>query len=262
MVLSRRSRRVAMIGSSVFWIGFLIGWSIPAVDDRAGAVQWETREEKESHLKQQAKGGLFQRWTFDQDHLNQAPAGFSAMAVGQGQPVAWIVQTSMDAPSPPNVVTVSTDCDVRSCYHLLIAKGLNYEYPDLSVRFRGSSQGIGGIVFGVRDSENFYATLVDLGTSTARVIRMIGGEEHVLAQTSVSLKNTDWHSLRAQRNTIISKDFIEMFVDGVLVLSVEDQTLGVGYVGLVAGGKASLWFDLFHAVPLFSHRPLSPPPAY
>ncbi|MCP9440342.1 MAG: hypothetical protein NHB36_10685 [Nitrospira sp.] len=250
-----------MIGRNVFWIGLLIGWGVPAVGGQAWAVQWETQEEKEFHLKQQAKGGLFQRWTFDQDHPNQTPAGFSAMVAGKGQPVAWIVQTSMDAPSPPNVVAVSTDCDAGSCYHLLIAKGLNYEYPDLSVRFQGS-QGIGGIVFGVRDSENFYATLVDLATSTARVIRMTKGKEQVLAQTSVTLKNTDWHSLRTQRNTIISKDFIEMFVDGVLVLSVEDQTLGLGQVGLVAGGKASLFFDLFHAAPLFSHRPLSPPPAY
>ncbi len=261
MALSQRNRRVTMIGSRVFWICLVVGWSIPTVGDRAGAVQWETQEEKEFRLKQQAKGGLFQRWAFDQDRPNQTPAGFLEMAVGKGQPVAWTVQTSMNAPSPPNVVTVSADCDVKPCYQLLIAKGLNYEYPDLSVRFRGS-QGIGGIVFGVRDAENFYATVVDLATSTARVIRMMEGNEQVLAQTSVSLKNTDWHTLRAQRNTIISKDFIEMFVDSVLVLSVEDQTLGLGQVGLLAGGRASLSFDLFHAAPLFSHRPLSPPPAY
>ncbi|MCP9472296.1 MAG: hypothetical protein NNA30_06140 [Nitrospira sp.] len=253
-----------MTGSRVVWICLVVGvvgWSVPTVGDRAGAVQWETQEEKEFRLKQQAKGGLFQRWAFDQDHPNQTPAGFLEMAVGKGRPVAWTVQTSMNAPSPPNVVTVSADCDVKSCYHLLIAQELNYEYPDLSVRFRGS-QGIGGIVFGVRDAEHFYATLVDLATSTARVIRMMEGNEQVLAQTAVSLKNTDWHSLRAQRNTIISKDFIEMFVDGVLVLSVEDQTLGLGQVGLLAGGRAVLSFDLFHAAPLFSHRPLSAPPAY
>ena len=57
--------------------------------------------------------------------------------------------------------------------------------------------------------------------------------ELLLAQASVSLKPVDWHSLRVQRNTIISKDFIEVFVDGALVLSVEDQALGLGQVGLV-----------------------------
>jgi len=104
--------------------------------------------------------------------------------------------------------------------------------------------------------------VVDLAGSTVRVIRMVAGKETVLAHTPVTLKRTDWHSLRVQRNTIISKDFIETFVDGVLVLSVEDQALGQGQVGLLVRGESSLLFDTFHAVPLFSHRPLSSPPAY
>ncbi len=91
---------------------------------------------------------------------------------------------------------------------------------------------------------------------------MVDGQETLLARAAVNLKPVDWHSLRVQRNTIISKDFIEVFVDGVLVLSVEDQALGLGQVGLVIRGKTSTFFDSFHAVPLFSHRPLSTPPAY
>ena len=55
---------------------------------------------------------------------------------------------------------------------------------------------------------------------------------------------------------------IETFVDGSLVLTVEDQTLGLGKVGLVLFGESSLLFDTLHAIPLFSHRPLSTPPAY
>jgi hypothetical protein len=95
-----------------------------------------------------------------------------------------------------------------------------------------------------------------------QVVRKIEGKETVLAQAPVQLKPVDWHSLRVQRNTIISKDFIETFVDGVLVLSVEDQALGLGQVGLMVRGDASFLFDTFHAVPLFSHRPLSAPAAY
>jgi hypothetical protein len=94
------------------------------------------------------------------------------------------------------------------------------------------------------------------------VIRVVDCREAVLAQAPVKLKQVDWHTLRVQRNTIISKDFIETFVDGTLLLSVEDQTLGMGQVGLLASGNSSLLFDSFHAVPLFSHRPLSAPAAY
>ncbi|HWC51907.1 MAG TPA: hypothetical protein VG453_09465, partial [Nitrospira sp.] len=75
-------------------------------------------------------------------------------------------------------------------------------------------------------------------------------------------KPVDWHSLRMNRDTIISKDVIEVFFDGRLMLSVQDQTLGLGEVGLVVRGQSPLHFDSLHAVPLFSQRPVSNPAAY
>jgi hypothetical protein len=242
----------------------LAGWAVLAVADGAWAVPRESQEEKEVNLKRQATGGLFQKWTFDQDQPNQLPAGFVALASGEGRSAEWTVQTDVDAPSPTQIVAVSSLCEVEPCDHLLLATGFKYEYPDLAVRFRvrEGASGVGGVVLGAQDASNFYAAVVDLADSTARVIRVVGGKEVVLAQSPVTLKRTDWHSLRVQRNTIISKDFIETFVDGALVLSVEDQALGLGQVGLMARGKSALLFDTFHAVPLFSHRPLSSPPAY
>lgn len=240
------------------------GLAVLTVVDQASAVQRETHEEKESNLKQQAKGGLFQKWTFDQDQLNQIPAGFAGVVAGNGQPGEWSVQADAEAPSPPNAVRVSADCAAEPCYQLLLATGFQYEYPDLTVRFRASQEtaGRGGLAFGAQDAANFYAAVVDLAGSTAQVMHMMDGKERVLAEAPITLKPLVWHSLRVQRNTIISKDFIEMFVDGVLVLSVEDQTLGLGQVGLLSKGKSAVSFDTFHAVPLFSHRPMSAPPAY
>jgi hypothetical protein len=71
-----------------------------------------------------------------------------------------------------------------------------------------------------------------------------------------------WHTLRIQRNTIFSKDFIETFFDGQLVGTVEDQSLAIGQVGLLVRGQTALDFDSLHAIPLFSQRPLSTPAAY
>ena len=254
----------SMCMSKILCSLFLACWSVLAVVDTVWAVQRETHEEKESNLKQQAKGGLFQKWTFDQDQLNHVPAGFAVFVAGDGLPGEWTVQADTGSPSPSNVLAVSSNCGAEQCYQLLLAKGFNYEYPDLVVRFRASEGGggSGGVVFGASDAANFYGAVVDLAASTAQVIHFAAGSERVLAEAPINLKKTDWHSLRAQRNTIISKDFIEMFVDGALVLTVEDQTLGLGEVGLLARGKSSLFFDTFHAVPLFSHRPLSAPPAY
>ena len=226
-------------------------------------VQSESQEEKAANLKKQAKGGLFQKWTFDLDQPNAQPSNF-VRGISSDEPLAnWIVQGHATAPSPPNIVAGSSSC-TRLCYQVLLADGLEYEYPDLSVRFHAQegTVGLGGIVLGVRDTSNFYAAVVDPIGQKARLVRISNGLEVTLAQATVTLKPVDWHSLRVQRNTIISKDFIEVVVDGALVLSVEDQALGLGQVGLALFGKSTMFFDSFHAVPLFSHRPFSGPPAY
>lgn len=234
-----------------------------AFEQAAYAVQRESHEEKEANLKEQAKAGLFHKWTFDQDVPDQAPAGFVGRSSGKGSPATWTVSKDETAPSLPYVVTVRSHCP-GECHELLLADGLNYEYPDLTVRFRGGegAPAVGGMVFGAKDARNFYAALVDLEGRTVKVIRMVEGKETVLAEAPVQLKAVDWHSLRVQRNTIISKDFIETFVDGTLMLSVEDQAFGLGQVGLIVRGDSAFLFDAFHAVPLFSHRPLSAPAAY
>lgn len=226
-------------------------------------VPKETAEEQAANLRKQAVGGLFQKWTFDQDLLNAQPASF-VKGCSTEEPLAeWVVQGHATAPSPPNVIVGSASCTLL-CYQVLLAHGLEYEYPDLSVRFhvQQGTSGLGGMVFGARDPRNFYAAVVDPIDRKVQLVRLSNGRELLLAQVSVNLKPVDWHTLRLQRNTIISKDFIEVFVDGVLVLSVEDQALGLGQVGLVVLGTSTVLFDSFHAVPLFSHRPLSSPPAY
>ena len=259
-----RTVRTPLIHRVMLLCGFCAVAVLLATAWPVSAVPLENHEEKESNLKKQATGGLFKKWTFDADEANAVPAGFSPLSLDEGSQAAWTVAPEATAPSAPNVVAVTSGCDGASCFRLLVAQGLEYEYPDLAVRFRSGndSTGVGGMVFGVKNARNFYAALVDLGSRSAQVIRMVDGAITVLGQTPVTLKAIDWHSLRVQRNTIISKDFIETFVDGVLVLSVEDQALGTGQVGLSTQGKTSLLFDTFHAVPLFSHRPLSSPAAY
>ncbi|MCC6139119.1 MAG: hypothetical protein IT389_00725 [Nitrospira sp.] len=250
--------RAALAAS--FWIAVALAVAAGPV----WAVPRESHEEKEANLKQQATGGLFHKWTFDKDPIKSIPGGFVPLSSGAGVSAMWSVEADETAPSVPNVVGGASLCEDRACFRLLIAQGLEYEYPDLAMRMRSAdgAGGVGGIVFALRDAQNFYAALVDLGAKRAEVIRVIEGVPTVLGQAAVTLKPIDWHSLRVQRNTIVSKDFIETFVDGVLVLSIEDQMLGTGQVGMALQGKTSLFFDTLHAVPLFSHRPLSAPAAY
>ncbi len=236
---------------------FCIEWS--------HAIQAESRTEKEANLKAQAQGGLFNRWTFDQQKPSEAPAGFSMLEFGEGPAAEWTIKADADAPSASNILAVNSSCQVVTCYRLIVADGFQYEYPDVSVRMRfpvGAATGVGGVVFGVKDATHFYAAVVDLATKTLEVSRVVDGKETRLGQSSITPKTAPWHMLRIQRNTIVSKDFIETFFDGQLAVTVEDQSLAIGQVGLLVRGQTNLDFDSLHAIPLFSQRPLSAPAAY
>ena len=233
--------------------------------ERSHAIQADSRTEKEANLKGQAQGGLFNRWTFDQQKSGESPAGFSMLGFGEGPAADWTVKADIDAPSASNILAVNSSCQAVSCYRLIVADGFQYEYPDLSIRMRfpvDAAAGVGGVVFGLKDATHFYAVVVDLAAKTLEVSRVVDGKETRLGRSSITPKAIPWHMLRIQRNTIISKDFIETFFDGQLAVTVEDQSLATGQVGLLVRGPIALDFDSLHAIPLFSHRPLSAPAAY
>ena len=229
----------------------------------AWAVPKETSTEKAEHLRQQANPQLFNDWTFDKDEVGSLPKGFAAVASGEQGGGSWKVEAQSAVPSAPNVLLGTSGCG--GCNEILVAQGFQYEYPDLVVRIQqgaGHSAGQVGVVFGMKDPQNYYATVVDLAQKVIQVVRVIDGKESVIGRAAIKAKPVEWHTLRVQRNTIISKDFVETFFDGSLALSVEDQMLGVGQVGMLVRGEASARFDNFNAAPLYSSRPLSAPAAY
>jgi hypothetical protein len=248
----------------VLTLGLVLA-SDPLLSLRVSAIQTESQAEKQSNFKQQALGGLFHRWTFDQQKPGETLDGFSQFVVGGEATPVWTISAETEAPSPPNILKAESSCQTGTCYQLLVADRLQYEYPDVTVRLRFPGEGgvgQGGIVIGLQDERHFYAAIVDLAAKKMEVVRVLDDQVTVLGETAITPKPVDWHSLRMNRDTIISKDVIEVFFDGRLLLSVQDQTLGLGRVGLLVRGKSPLHFDSLHAVPLFSQRPMSSPAAY
>ncbi|MFO0773073.1 MAG: hypothetical protein U0172_00235 [Nitrospiraceae bacterium] len=253
----------------------IVGWQSSAV----AAVEAETTQEKAARLHQQAQPDLFRQWRFDKDAVDAAPAGFtsvtSSLESGGATNAApaptaaaapqWTVRPEPSALSLPNIIVTQTRCEA-DCVHLLLVEGLRYEYPDVSIRIRTTEPGghrRGGLVFGWQDPRNYYLATVDLEAALVELHKIQDGKDTLLASSPVTLKSSSpWHALRALRNTIISKDFIEVSFDGRQAVSVQDQTFGAGAIGLAARGTGLLQFDNFHAAPLFSQRPLSNPAAY
>ena len=250
--------RVIMYGVAVFAVSM---WG--AKPEVSWAVPKETSAEKGEHLRQQANPKLFNDWTFDQDQVGEVPKGFTVPAAGEQSGGTWKIETRAATPSAPNALFGSSRCG--TCVQLLVAQGFQYEYPELVVRIHqdaDAGSGQVGVVFGMKDSKNFYATVVNISQQTIEIVRVIDGNESVLGRASLKVKPIEWHTLRVQRNTIISKDFIETFFDGKLTLSAQDQALGEGQVGILLRGNASAYFDNFSASPQYSSRPISAPAAY
>lgn len=208
---------------------------------------------------------LFQEWNFDQSSLNGLPDGFTQAVSESSGKGGWSIKNDVTAPSRPNLVEQRLECGEGWCYQLLVAEGAVVEYVDLSVRLKlnlGTPTGKAGLAYGIQDEKNFYATVVEPRTNEVVAYVVKDGQPTELGRESLIPRSADWHFLRIQRNTIISKEFTEISFDNHLLLGVYDQSFKKGKLGLVAMGDGGFSFDNLRAMELMTNRPLSRPSAY
>ena len=255
----RNFRTTVEIHSAVLLLAFLI-----STVGHAALIESQPHGDGYNAEKQAA---LDQRrvWRFDDDKPGQSPDGFSAHTLGEARGGTWRVAADPIAPSRPHVLVQAAPCPGEACFQLLLADGVTYDYLDLTLKLRptaGQKAGTGGVVLGAKDARNFYAVVVEFSEGTLSILRVVDGRETVLGRAPITRKRVPWHHVRVQRNTIISKEYIEAYFDGKLTISAEDRSLGPGQIGLVTRGEAPVEFDNVHAIRMYSQRPLSGPAAY
>ena len=243
---------IIMMAMSLFLIGVLEGYA----DDQPQELP------KPFH---KTTPPLFQEWNFDQSPPDGLPDGFLEAVGGAPSKGGWSVKKDASAPSRPQLVEQRLQCGGTWCYRLLVAQGVVVEYVDLSVRIKlnlGTPSGKAGLAYGIQDDKNFYAVVVEPKTNEVVAYVVKDGQPKELARESLIPQPSDWHSLRIQRNTIISKEFTEIFFDNHLMLDVYDQSFKNGKLGLVAIGDGGFLFDNLRAMEMMTNRPLSRPSAY
>ena len=208
---------------------------------------------------------IFQEWQFDTSTLNEVPEGFSLEVGGTSQKGGWVVKEDNLAPSQPKTAEQHLTCEKGLCYQLLSVDGVTVEYVDLSVRMKmrlGTPSGKAGLAYGIQDAQNFYAVVVEPKTNEIVAYVVKAGEAKEIARETLIVEPSEWHFLRIQRNTIVSKEFTEIFFDHHLMIDVYDQSFKIGKIGLVAMEDGAFSFDNLRAIELMSNRPLSRPAAY
>jgi hypothetical protein len=180
----------------------------------------------------QAAGVSF-TYDFDNDTAGGMPARFHAARTGQGPESKWIVKADPAAPSKPNVVEQTSLDGTDYRFPLLIADEGSFEDFDLSVRFKavaGEADRAAGLVFRLKDANNYYIVRANALEDNCRLYRMVAGNRRQFAGANFKITPGEWHELRVEciGNRIIC------YFDGVKKIEASDDTFG-------QGGKVGLW---------------------
>lgn len=260
-MMSLRTRRVTRLKQVGITVGTVFGMLL------SGPILSLASDQPQELPKPELKTTppVFEEWNFDSSSSAAVPEGFHLFNGGGAPAEGWKVSEDPTAPSRSHVVQQSLACEKEACYQLLVPDNIQVDYVDISVRLKmllGSPSGYAGLAFSIQDARNFYAAVVHPQSNHVVVYAVKDGTPTEVARAELILNEIEWHFLRIQRYTIVSKEVIEVFFDHHMLLSFTDQSFGVGKLGLVVMGNSGFAFDNLRAMELLTQRPFSRPSAY
>lgn len=177
--------------------------------------------------------------TFDDDHADQPPTGFTLAAMRQSDAGRWLVQRTGGLgylvhradPSAPGFALAVADRPTPD--DLVVSARL---------KFNGTSR-VGGLVWRYRDDQNYHSLLLDLNRDELSMYRITAGNRIRLdVRDELELDPSAWHALKVLH---VAND-IRVMLGGVRVFDEQDRRdrgKAEGKVGLVATGPSEIWFD-------------------
>jgi Domain of Unknown Function (DUF1080) len=177
------------------------------------------------------------RWTFDADPGGGLPPG--AVVFGG----AWAVRAEPEAPSPPNAL-----CQTGAAEFPAVALGdAVYTDVNLSTRFKpiaGHEQLAAGLMFRVRDRDNYYILRANALEGNVTLEKYAGGRRSSLTEGTAGIEIGQWQALRVEA----TGEQLRGFLNGQSVLEATDDTYTAGKVGLWTGSDAVACFDTVEAM--------------
>jgi len=180
----------------------------------------------------QAAGSSF-TYNFDTDTVGAAPAKFHGARTGQGTEGKWMVMADSTAPSRPNVVAQTSTDSTDYRFPLLIADDGSFKDLEISVRFKAVSGKVdqaGGLVFRLKDANNYYIVRANALEDNYRLYHVINGSRRQFAGANFKVTSGEWHELRVEA---VGNKFI-CYYDGAKKIEATDDTFK-------EGGKIGLW---------------------
>jgi hypothetical protein len=170
---------------------------------------------------------------FDGDNAGAMPAKFHSARTGQGSESKWVVTADPTAPSKPNMVAQTSTDKTDYRFPLLISDEGSFKDLEVSVKFKavaGEVDRAGGLVFRLKDANNYYIARANALENNYRLYHVINGNRIQFAGVNFKVTSGEWHELRVEcvGNKIIC------YYDGMKKIEATDNTLK-------DGGKIGLW---------------------
>jgi len=126
---------------------------------------------------------------------------------------------------------------------LLIGDEGSFKDFNLSVKFKtvsGEIDRTAGLVFRVKDANNYYAVHVNALEDKYRLYHVVAGKRHPFAGANFAINSGEWHELRVE----CIGDKIICYFDGVKKIEATVETFrDAGKVGLWTKADSVTYFD-------------------
>ena len=109
----------------------------------------------------------------------------------------------------------------------------------VSVRMLATDNDAFGVMFGYRDSKNYYRFSMDESRSYRRVVKFVNGAVTLLAEDAVAYEQNRWYAVEIR----FSPGVIEVWLDGRRLFQIADSSHATGRIALYCWGQAAARFD-------------------
>jgi hypothetical protein len=177
---------------------------------------------------------------FDADKPGQAPVGWTCAKTGSGSP-NWVVVADDFAPSQPNVLKQSGE----AAYPVAFKNDSNLKDGFVEVKFKtvsGQEDQAGGVVWRVKDAENYYVARANALEGNVRIYHFVKGKRTQFKGVNLPVASGQWHTLRVN----FSSNRFAVLFNGKELFTAEDSTIpDAGKVGVWTKADSVTLFDDF-----------------
>jgi hypothetical protein len=187
-------------------------------------------------------------YNFDSDSVGAPPNDFHIAVTGGGGPSQWAVKSDDSAPSKPNIVAQTSANTTDYRFPLLIADGNSFRDLDLSVKFKAVSGRVdqaGGLVFRLKDANNYYVVRANALEDNYRLYHVIAGRRVQFGGSNVKVTSGVWHELRVEA---VGNKFTCYFDGAKKIEATDDRFKDAGRIGLWTKADSVTYFDDLKAV--------------